>query len=124
MSQVPEIIGVGAPALNPSSEDRNPSSAAYPSPAEKKAIVKNADMNDHMQAEAVEIAIYAFEKYGVEKEVAEHIKKEFDNKHGATWHCIVGKNFGYRLPCTPLGFHLTFKFSIIGGNGCRRNGLQ
>lgn len=58
MSQVPEIIEVGAPALNPSSEDRNPSSAAYPSPAEKKAIVKNADMNDHMQAEAVEIAIY------------------------------------------------------------------
>ena len=36
----------------------------------------------------------AFEKNGVEKDVAEHIKKEFDKKHGPTWHCIVGRNFG------------------------------
>lgn len=58
MSQVPERIGAGTPLLNTSSEDRNPSSAAHPPPAEKKAIIKSADMNDHMQAEAVEIAIY------------------------------------------------------------------
>ena len=30
----------------------------------------------------------------MEKDVAEHIKKEFDKKHGSTWHCIVGRNFG------------------------------
>lgn len=36
----------------------------------------------------------AFEKHNVEKDVAEAIKKEFDRKHGPTWHCIVGKNFG------------------------------
>lgn len=24
----------------------------------------------------------------------EHIKKEFDRRHGPTWHCIVGRNFG------------------------------
>ena len=30
----------------------------------------------------------------MEKDVAEYIKKEFDKKHGPTWHCIVGKNFG------------------------------
>lgn len=39
----------------------------------------------------------AFEKNTVEKDIAEHIKKEFDKKHGPTWHCIVGKNFGNNL---------------------------
>jgi dynein light chain LC8-type len=38
--------------------------------------------------------LQAFEKYSVEKDIAENIKKEFDKKHGATWHCIVGRNFG------------------------------
>ena len=35
-----------------------------------------------------------FEKHNVEKDVVEYIKKELDKKHGPTWHCIVGKNFG------------------------------
>lgn len=51
-------------------------------------------MKDDMQKEAVDIAIAAFERNNVEKDVAEHIKKEFDKKHGPTWHCIVGRNFG------------------------------
>ncbi|CAI0466872.1 unnamed protein product [Linum tenue] len=60
----------------------------------KKIVIKNADMKEDMQKEAVEIAISAFEKLNVEKDVAEYIKKEFDRKHGPTWHCIVGRNFG------------------------------
>lgn len=51
-------------------------------------------MKQDMQHEAVDIAIAAFEKCSVEKDVAEQIKKEFDVKYGPTWHCIVGKNFG------------------------------
>ncbi|OMP82526.1 Dynein light chain, cytoplasmic [Diplodia seriata] len=27
-------------------------------------------------------------------DIAQYIKKEFDDKRGATWHCIVGRNFG------------------------------
>jgi len=30
----------------------------------------------------------------VEKDIAEKVKKEFDRKHGPSWHCIVGRNFG------------------------------
>ncbi|XP_017647648.1 uncharacterized protein LOC108487806 [Gossypium arboreum] len=60
----------------------------------KKVIIKSADMKDDMQKEAVDIAISTFEKNNVEKDVAEYIKKEFDKKHGPTWHCIVGRNFG------------------------------
>lgn len=40
------------------------------------------------------VFLQAFEKFSVEKDVAEHIKKMFDQKYGPTWHCIVGKNFG------------------------------
>lgn len=36
----------------------------------------------------------AAESHGVEKDIAECIKKEFDKNHGPTWHCIVGRNFG------------------------------
>ncbi|GMH28404.1 hypothetical protein Nepgr_030247 [Nepenthes gracilis] len=73
-----------------SSDDRKQSAAA----AGKRIVIKSADMNDDMQKEAVDIAIAAFEKHGVEKDAAETIKKEFDKKHGPTWHCIVGRNFG------------------------------
>ncbi|CAK9138967.1 unnamed protein product [Ilex paraguariensis] len=90
------IGGGGAMVAKPSADDRKPSAAAAaPLPgAGKKVIVKSADMKDDMQKEAVDIAIAAFEKNSVEKDVAEQIKKEFDEKHGPTWHCIVGKNFG------------------------------
>ncbi|KAI4311145.1 hypothetical protein MLD38_036064 [Melastoma candidum] len=67
---------------------------AKPTSADRKVIIKSADMKDDMQKEAVDIAIAAFETNSVEKDVAEHIKKEFDKKHGPTWHCIVGRNFG------------------------------
>ncbi|KAI4364455.1 hypothetical protein MLD38_020545 [Melastoma candidum] len=76
------------PPAKPTSDDRKPSSVG------RKLVIKNADMNDEMQKDAVDIAISAFEKNSVEKDVAEHIKKEFDKKHGPSWHCIVGRNFG------------------------------
>ncbi|XP_030463143.1 uncharacterized protein LOC115682917 [Syzygium oleosum] len=83
------------PAARPGSDDRKPPSASSAAAAAgRKTVIKSADMKDDMQKEAIDIAIAAFEKHSVEKDVAEHIKKEFDKKHGPTWHCIVGRNFG------------------------------
>jgi dynein light chain LC8-type len=59
-----------------------------------KAIIKNVDMTEEMQQESVDIASAALEKYSIEKDIAAQIKKEFDRRHGATWHVVVGKNFG------------------------------
>ena len=59
-----------------------------------KATIKNVDMTEEMQQEAVEIASVALEKYNIEKDIAAQIKKEFDKRHGPTWHVVVGKNFG------------------------------
>jgi len=60
----------------------------------KRAVVKNADMAEEMQAEAVEVAAQGVERFSVEKDVAAFVKKEFDKRHGPTWHCVVGRNFG------------------------------
>ena len=59
-----------------------------------KAVIKNVDMSEEMQQEAVDIASAALEKYNIEKDIAANIKKEFDKRHGPTWHVVVGKNFG------------------------------
>jgi dynein light chain LC8-type len=62
--------------------------------SQPKAIIKNVDMSEEMQQESVDIASAALEKYNIEKDIAAQIKKEFDRRHGPTWHVVVGKNFG------------------------------
>jgi len=61
---------------------------------DRKAVIKNADMSEDMQQDAVDCATAALEKYNIEKDIAAYIKKEFDKKYNPTWHCIVGRNFG------------------------------
>ena len=67
--------------------------------ADRKAVIKNADMAEDMQQDAIDCATQALEKYNIEKDIAAFIKKEFDKKYNPTWHAIVGRNFGR---CAPL----------------------
>ncbi|RYR63057.1 hypothetical protein Ahy_A04g020842 [Arachis hypogaea] len=113
----------GALMQRPIPDDRKPSPTALPAaaPPPKKVIIKSADMLPDMQKEAVDIAVNAFEKYNVEKDVAEQIKKEFDKRHGPTWHCIVGRNFGMAF-VHKLGFCLdlllcTLVFATFSSRG-------
>ncbi|KAL1511850.1 hypothetical protein AB1Y20_005135 [Prymnesium parvum] len=62
--------------------------------ADRKAVIKNADMSEDMQQDAIDCATQALEKYNIEKDIAAFVKKEFDKKYNPTWHCIVGRNFG------------------------------
>ncbi|KAM7206779.1 Dynein light chain type 1 domain containing protein [Rhypophila sp. PSN 637] len=69
--------------------------ATSPVPREKlEAQIKSADMTDDMQQEVVEVAQEAMAKFTIEKDIAQHIKRTFDERKGPTWHCIVGRNFG------------------------------
>lgn len=43
--------------------------------SDKKAIIKNADMSDGMQQDAVDYAMQAMEKYNIEKDIAACVKK-------------------------------------------------
>lgn len=44
---------------------------------EKKAVIKNADMSDEMQQDAVDCAMQAMEKYNIEKDIAAYVKKVY-----------------------------------------------
>jgi dynein light chain LC8-type len=84
-----------------------------------KAIIKNVDMSEDMQQEAVDISSAALEKYNIEKDIAAQIKKEFDRRHGPTWHVVVGKNFGsYVTHGTPRPGHIT---SYADASNARRD---
>lgn len=81
---------VDAPTSSTDNSSLSKDSTAGPA----KAVIKNVDMSDEMQQEAVDIASAALEKYNIEKDIAAQIKKEFDKRFGPTWHAVVGKNFG------------------------------
>ena len=49
--------------------------------------------------------VQCMERFIVEKDIAEGIKKEFDKRHGPTWHCVVGRHFG--------------EYQTLGTVGCR-----
>jgi dynein light chain LC8-type len=59
-----------------------------------RAIIKNTDMPETQQQEAVDTATKALETYNLEKDIAAYMKREFDKKYGLHWHCIVGRNYG------------------------------
>lgn len=93
---------------NPHQADQHHLPLSRPSSimVDPRPTIKNADMAEDMQQEAVECAVRAFEKYTVEKDIAAFMKKEFDKKYGSTWHCIVGRNFGSYVT---HGKHITRK---------------
>ncbi|CAI4038281.1 SMKI04G6225 [Saccharomyces mikatae IFO 1815] len=57
-------------------------------------IVKASDMTDELKEDILTISKDALDKYQLERDIAEKIKKPLDVKYGNTWHVIVGKNFG------------------------------
>lgn len=53
-------------------------------------------MSEETQPASVECAPQALEKYDREKDIAAHIRKEFDKKYKPSWHCLMGRDFsGY-----------------------------
>ncbi|CDZ96880.1 dynein light chain cytoplasmic [Phaffia rhodozyma] len=91
-------VGGGGSLTLPTGETASPGGlnptgggVGAPSMSSPKAIIKNVDMSEEMQQEAVDVASAALEKYNIEKDIAMHVKKEFDRRYGSTWHCVVGK---------------------------------
>ncbi|XP_011080421.1 dynein light chain LC6, flagellar outer arm-like [Sesamum indicum] len=60
----------------------------------KQVDVKLVEMKRDMMDDAINIAVDALSMFSVHQDVAEYMKKMFDKKHGAPWHCIVGHYFG------------------------------
>merc|ERR1712113_282660 len=47
---------------------------------DRKAVIKNADMSEDMQQDAIDCATQSLEKYNIEKDIAAFIKKEVRQK--------------------------------------------
>ncbi|KAL2165299.1 hypothetical protein VTH06DRAFT_596 [Thermothelomyces fergusii] len=76
-------------------DETKPAESSSPVAREKlMAQIKSADMTEDMQQEAIEVAQEAMAKFTIERDIAQHIKRTFDERKGPTWHCIVGRNFG------------------------------
>ncbi|OAY41379.1 uncharacterized protein LOC110621997 isoform X2 [Manihot esculenta] len=63
---------------------------------EGKAVVRETDMPELMQNHVTELACQALDLHEVSdcQAIARYIKQKFDEAHGPTWHCVVGKDFG------------------------------
>jgi hypothetical protein len=82
--------------------------------SERKAVIKNADMSEDMQQDAVDCASQALEKFNIEKDIAAFIKKVCVRAQGAgcllpsRWRGTVQRlagrkpNFGIVPPPAPL----------------------
>lgn len=60
---------------------------------DRKAVIKNADMSEDMQQDAVDCATQAMEKYNIEKDIAAYIKKVRQDGHAwmdPLWAYIIG----------------------------------
>ncbi len=60
---------------------------------------------------SVPILSQALDECTLEKDIAERVKKDFDKKHGPSWHCIVGRNFGSDL--ISFGKNIQHKLCIV-----------
>ncbi|EAN98686.1 putative dynein light chain [Trypanosoma cruzi] len=61
--------------------------------SDRKPNVKFADISEEMQNDAMTVATKAIKEHQMEKDIAAHIKKEFDKRYNPTWQCIAGRSF-------------------------------
>jgi len=97
-AEAPAPVEEAAPAEAAPAEaapaEAAPAEAPAAIPVKLKSWVKSCDMPDALKADAIALGKEAVGAHEQEKDIALAIKKAFDEKHGATWHCIVGAKFG------------------------------
>ncbi|KAF5482019.1 hypothetical protein F2P56_002620 [Juglans regia] len=73
---------------------------------EGKARIKETDMPEKMQIQAMACASQALDLHDVIDciSIAAHVKREFDKMYGSGWQCVVGSNFGCFFTHTPGTF--------------------
>ncbi|KAH8850334.1 Dynein light chain LC6, flagellar outer arm [Schistosoma japonicum] len=70
----------------------------------QKVIVKSTGMPEDMQDYAIQTCLKAMKILRHDKDVASTLKRQFNDKYGRTWHCVVGSNFGSNVSHIDEGF--------------------
>lgn len=73
---------------------------------DRKAVIKNADMSEDMQQDAVDCATQAMEKYNIEKDIAAYIKKV--RQDGSKWSCVKLTSVAHDLQIQSLFYSHLF----------------
>lgn len=60
----------------------------------RQAIIKNVDLSEDGQADALLLTAEALTNFHENKDIAHFIKRGFEQKYGGVWHCIAGRDFG------------------------------
>ncbi|CAM9982766.1 unnamed protein product [Pylaiella littoralis] len=60
----------------------------------RRTVILDADMPEQLQQDAKECTVRAINRSSDHEDMAALIKQDFDQMHGAKWHCIVGRHFG------------------------------
>ncbi|XGW28785.1 hypothetical protein V3C99_008518 [Haemonchus contortus] len=76
-------------------------------------LLKETNASKAKASDAILLLGRAIEECGIENEIATFLKKKFDEKHGDTWQCIVGRNFGMHLDCVEFIHMYISKISIL-----------
>eukprot|EP00483_Globobulimina_turgida_P003891 UN03899 len=64
----------------------------------EKGLIRHCDMNGELSNEAVDVIVSAIDKYQTNfEECSKQIKETMDKRFGATWHCIIGENYGFEV---------------------------
>eukprot|EP00483_Globobulimina_turgida_P008884 UN08902 len=64
----------------------------------EKGLIRYCDMNSELSNEAVDVIISAIDKHQTNfEECSKQIKETMDKRFGATWHCIIGENYGFEV---------------------------
>lgn len=73
----------------------NATQTIQPSNAEDRGIlaVVKEDCAEDLSARIKQEAQYALSKFNSHREMAEYLKKKFDELDGPTWNVIIGHNF-------------------------------
>ena len=73
-----------------------------------KPTILHADMPQDMQDFAFQKAFEAIGAQKIEKDQAASIKRQFEEKFGGTWHCVVGRAFACSV-ANETGFIVFFR---------------
>ncbi|CDS42121.1 dynein light chain [Echinococcus multilocularis] len=69
-----------------------------------RVTIKCFCMPEEMLNYAAMTAEEALRQFSTRKDVAAYVKKQFDEKYGPLWHCVVGRDFGSYVTHQELGF--------------------
>ena len=105
------VLCEGTCSFLPSSPSRRQSSSS--TMTDRKAVIKNADMSEDMQQDAVDCATQAMEKYNIEKDIAAYIKKvRQDSRDGSEWGSCGLTSLAHDLQNHSLFYSLIYFWSV------------